>query len=646
MKKLQMGAGISLLAAVAMVAACQAGPPSVPQNDENRISRGANGTGSATTPGAKPGQQPGAQQPGGQQQAGGDGLTVSGDLAHGTVDRDALMKPGEFTPGPAKLSGYVKDEAGQPVPGATVTAGGMKATTDANGYWALDVQSSPLMNVKVLKSGFILRDASFPVQTNQNLLVDVSVVKASDNQSRISAAAGGKAVSADGQAELIIPPNALKADADVRVTWLNPVDSAAPSAFTLKQAEDAEAGPVPETKIRELNSTQLPGPLETTAYGDRKFFSPVSFADVSMTENLKDGESATLRMKVSKQVYDDMTAAGDLKDSDLGQEIFPCFSWNADGSTWDKPALSKVEKDDQGYWFVYTVRANNMSTPAGYRQLQIGDQNGQARVELVVGGGRRVVDGTFTYSALIERSSDPEFDLKGAQYLNGKTTGVKLVGGADWSGTGGHYRATNRSNLARPTVTTQNYTGTTYAQIMGTDKFDKWDRNGMFQLAYAPGDKFEINPPNVYGVKPTPEKQNGTTSTAAKPYLPAELSFSITRNIVQQQSIPATYVLPFYYHTDATLSLTLTGELPDSGDAVISYTLDGGASQAKTTSFTKGQSLTFKFPRNAAAKPRNWELEKLTIGDYTSDPKSNLSASLPVGGSVSASLKMILVAPK
>jgi hypothetical protein len=538
----------------------------------------------------------------------------------------------------------VRDQAGKPVAGARVQAGGASAVSGPDGAYALDVEASPSLNVKVLKDGFVLRDASFPVLAGQALGVDIAVVPADAGRTRIVAATGGKAVSADGRVVLAFPPGALSRDAAVRVTWLDPTDTPAPAAYTIRQLDAPGAAPA----ITELNDTQLPGPLETTAYGDRKFFSPVAFADVAMTAPLAEGASAELRMKVSKEVHDEMRAAGDLADADLGQDIFPCFSWNADGSTWDKPALSKVERDDAGdYWFVYAVRANAMSASPVYHVQQLGDEDGQATVSLVVGGGRRVVDGTFTYSALVERSSDPQYDWRGASYVDGTTSGVTIEGGADWTAAGGHYRAKNRANLRRPSVRTQSYTGTTYGQVIGSENFAKWDRQGMFQLAYAPGDRFEIEPPAVYGVKPTPARREGTTSTAAKPYLPEALSASITQSLVQQQTIPATYVMPFFYFTDCALTLMLTGERPGAGDARLTFSLDGGAVQALAQPYAEGAGkLTFKLPRNAAATPRSWILDRLVIGDYASQPGLPVSTSLPVGGSATVTVKMLLVAPK
>lgn len=629
-------ASVALLVVAAAVAACEARNPGM-------------SSGSAAGPRGS-----GALAPApltGEQNAAGATSDTQGPAGAAVVNASKgaeTLKPSQFAAGMAELRGSVKDLAGKPVPGATVQVGGKTATTSADGTYKLEVSAAPLVNVKVAKTGYILRDSSIPVMKDQKLVLDVALVKADVKLTRITAANGGVARSTDGTAELIIPAGALKGDADVRVTWLKPIDDVKkPSAFRLQQT-NANG----DVSVTELNETELPGPLETTEYQNRRYFSPVSFADVAMTNGLQPGASAQLRMAVDPQVARDMMSGGDLTEANLGQEIFPCFSWNADTGLWDKPALSKVEKDADGkYWFVYTVRANNMTAaPAAYRQLfQLGDDQGSATVTLIVGGGRRVVDGTFTYSSLIERSSDSAFDWKGASLVNGQTQPVTLEGGGN-GGRGGNYRSPTRRNLVRPNVQTQNYTGTLYGSILneahGAGTFEKWDRNGMFQLSYPPGEGFEVNPPEVFGVKPTPAVQNGTTSTAAEPYLPLELSFQIRQNIVQQQAIPATYLKPFFYETDCKVNLAFTGDKPTAGVAKLSYTLDGADREWEGELKSGEDKLSFTLPRNAAGTPRAFELKTLTLGEYINDPGAAVTAQLPPGGDVTATVKMMFTGAK
>lgn len=620
MKLKKLGVATAFAVSVSVVAACQLGAPTQTDGPASRQ------TGKATSPSG---------------QTGGDALT-----------QVPLRQKGD-----ALIQGKVLDANGQPVAGALVIAGESATKTGADGSYSLKVDSGAAVNIKVIKDGFILRDSSLPIGSGETLAIDAQLVKADANVTRIVAAEGGKAVSSDGDVELVFPAGALKGDGNVRVTWLDPMaGESKPAAFTIMQVGDTgatggtadpaatdasqttpaePAGPMVST----LNTTELPGPLETTAYGDRKYFSPVAFADVTMNQELKEGASATLRMAVSDEVLQDMLAQGDLKESDLGQELFPCFSWSSDESTWDKPALSKVVKDENGkYWFEYTVRANNMSGgggAAGYQTLQVGDDLGEARVTLVVGGGRRVVDGTFTYGALIERSSDSAYNFKGIQ--------ATLQGGQDWTNSGGHYRAPGRSNLVRPNVPTTNYTGTTYAQTMGADPFSQWDRNGMFRLAFPPGERFEINSPTVFGLRAG--DRAGTTERAAQAYLAADPTGQ--SSATQVQSIPATYVQPFYYHTDASVKVTMQSDVPVPDQAfTVKYTWRGEAKEA-TFSSASGALTVTGLARNAAGSQQSFTLTGLS-GDKGWSKKigSTPSVTLKPGQAGALTVEMEAVVPK
>lgn len=599
MKKIQWGMLAGLAASVSMVAACQVNAPAAAPAQEGTIGSGNN-----------------------RPATGGN----AGNLGN-TPNTGSMVQVGDAT-----IRGKVLDANGNPVAGATVMSGTSKTLTGADGSYSLKVKAGEIVNIKVLKDGFILRDSNLPVVKGETLEVNSSLVKADAKVTPITASKGGTAVSADGLTQLVFPAGALQGDANVQVTWLNPVENESrPAAFSVQQvadtakqggSEDASPAQNDIPKVTALNTTDLPGPLETKAYGDRKFFSPVSFAAISMTNKLKDGESATLRMAISQEVLDDMFRQGDLKESDLGQEIFPCFAWSADESTWDKPALSKVVKDADGkYWFEYTVRANSMSAPAaGYSVKQVGDQQGSARVELQVGGGRRVVDGTFTYGALVERSSNPDYNYKG---FSGTTF------------TGNNYYSPSVGNLIRPNVNTTNYTGTVYASTMGADEFQKWDREGMFRLAFPPGAKYQITAPSKFGLSPAEPTRSGTTATATQAYLTPNPNVNAT----QTQSIAATYIKPFYYHTDAKLVLTLSGiNEPDGKQYTVNYTL-GGAAQPAATATTAGNTLTFTFARNATGSSQRFVLKDLGNAEYGND--GTVSVDLPVGSTKTASIKMV-----
>ncbi|MNS18336.1 hypothetical protein D3C72_500260 [compost metagenome] len=602
MKKSQWGMVAGLAASVSMVAACNLSKPVSQVAPEGTI-------GSGNQAGVKPGN------------------TTGGNLGN-NANTGTMTQVGDAT-----IRGKVLDKDGNPVAGATVMSGSSKTITAADGSYTLKIVSGEAVNIKVLKDGYVLRDSILPVAKGEMLEINSSLVKADKNVTPINAAAGGKAVSSDGKTELIFAPGALKGDADVRVTWLNPVESASrPAAF--KIAAVADAGPVggsadetpaavtPVPAVTALNTTDLPGPLETKAYGDRKFFSPVSFAAITMSNSLKEGESATLRMEISDEVLADMRKNGDLKDSDLGQDIFPCFSWSADESTWDKPALSKVVKDEKGkYWFEYTVRASSLSPAvASYQTLQVGDTQGSARVELQVGGGRQVVDGTFTYGALVERSSSPAYDFKG---INATMSS-------------GQYHSPSVSNLIRPNVATTNYTGTIYGPVMGVDEFGKWDREGMFRLAFPPGAQYQITGPKAYGIFPADNARTGTTARAAQAYLLPDP----TRNAVQTQSIQATYVKPFYYYTDGTVTVTLDGVSSESANASykFNYTVDNAAKSADVTA--SNNKISFKLPRNAAGSAQKFQVKSIVGTSFSSGDGQTPSGNLPVGGSLALTVKM------
>lgn len=599
MKTVHLGAIAALSVSISMVAACQLSTPNK-VDSEGVINAGNSGI---------------------------KGTTVKPRTAVAPA-ADANVQVGDAT-----VRGKVLDKDGNPVAGATVMSGSSRTVTAADGSYTLTLVAGEAVDIKVVKDGYILRDSALSIAKGENLAITTALVKADPAITHISATAGGTAVSADGKSQLIIPAGALKGDADVRVTWLNPVENTQkPAAFKIQALADTgatggtaddTAAPGDAPTVTSINTTDLPGPLETKAYGDRKFFSPVSFAAITMSNALKDGESATLRMAISQEVLDDMFRQGDLKDADLGQDIFPCFAWSADESTWDKPALSKVVKDEKGkYWFEYTVRASSLSPAiAKYQTFAVGDAQGSAKVELQVGGGRRVVDGTFTYGALVERSSNASYDFHG--FSNQRLTAA-------------HYSSPTVGNLIRPDVTTTNYTGTTYASTMGADDFGKWDREGMFRLAYPPGAGYRIVPPLMFGVA-ADGPRTGTTATASQQYLTPDPTGR--SNATQTQGIAATYVKPFYYYTDATLTLQLDVPGGTTGSFHLSYTLDGATKDADVTA-TNNQ-ITTTIARNAYGSAQHFVLKSLDGNGFGKDDTSSAVADLPPGSRKTLQVKMV-----
>jgi hypothetical protein len=269
------------------------------------------------------------------------------------------------------------------------------------------------------------------------------------------------------------------------------------------------------------------------------------------------------------------------------------------------------------------VRASSLAPAiAKYQTFDVGDAQGSAKVELQVGGGRRVVDGTFTYGALIERSSNSSYDYHG--FSNQRLTA-------------GNYSSPTVGNLIRPDVSTTNYTGTTYASIMGADDFGKWDREGMFRLAYPPAAGYRIVAPAMFGVAAADNTRTGTTAAAGTPYLTPDPSGR--SNAVQTQGIAATYVKPFYYYTDATLTLKLTGPTSPNGTYHITYTLDGATKQDDVTASNNMIALTVA--RNSAGSGQHFVLKGLDGEAFGKDDSSQAVTDLSPGAKKTVEVKMV-----
>lgn len=591
----------------------------------------------------------------------GDQTLVNGSKA-GAVDT-SLQQQGDAT-----VFGKVTDTAGKPVGGATVFSGASKTTTDGSGAFTLKVNAGRFVNVKVTKPGYIIRDGVVAALANERVNVAIALKPKDEKLTRISAAEGGKAVSSDGQVQLIFEPGALSANADVRVTWLDPTgDAKRPAAFKVMQTASASdtmqvSGDVTASQTI-LNDTDLPGPLETYAYDEtRKFFSPVSFAGVELSAPLEEGDKAKLRMRVSDEVLKEMLESGDLKiPDDLNKEIYPCFFWNDEAMDpaiaaglpvgWDKPALSKVVKDDGVYWFEYTLRDTNMQTASSYRTFA-SDEVTQTKVELIVGGGRRVVDAAGVIGALIERSSDEQYDLKGIQTV--------LKGAPDQ----GNYFSSAYPNLVRPDVPTQGYTGTNLATVFtaetttykkkkgkggyrvlditldttetetltAAEVFEKWDRNGQFTLIVPTGAPYTIIPPTYMGVTPPT-----VTGTASLPDPDCTTTTDALGNVTTSCTVKPAYVNPIYYYTDAKVNVTLTGpEVTAGQDFWVEYTVAGVKYKEKYTA-----PLNITVPRNETGTGQPFTLDLVYNDLLTSDEGPLFSGSLLPGAQYNTTVKVM-----
>ena len=131
--------------------------------------------------------------------------------------------------------------------------------------------------------------------------------------------------------------------------------------------------------------------------------------------------------------------------------------------------------------------------------------------------------------------------------------------------------------------------------------------------------------------------RTGTTSTATTRYLTPDPTGR--SNATQTQSIAATYVKPFYYYTDATLTLKLTGAVDPSAPYKLTYTIDGASKTADVTA--SNNTVTLTVARNANASAQHFVLKGLEGDSFGKDENQSVTADLPVGSAKTVDVKMV-----
>lgn len=252
----------------------------------------------------------------------------------------------------AKVTGIVTDVDGKPLANVDInTYYGFSGKTDANGKFSIDVKAEEEVRLDFGKEGYLDRQMFVGVVPESAPEVNVVLKQLDTKVTEIKAAKGGTAISSDGKAVLEIPEGALKGDAKVRLTWMDPI---------------------PSDKFPESYG-ELPGPLVTrtmpdgSAQGENYQIPPIAFADVQLIgENLAPGAQATLRMKVNPAAM--KLAEGNVDFNNPSTLQQPCYDFDRSTGLWVNPATSKLEKDSNGdVWFVYTLRGSEQA--AKYKPL-------------------------------------------------------------------------------------------------------------------------------------------------------------------------------------------------------------------------------------------------------------------------------------
>lgn len=318
----------------------------------------------------------------------------------------------------AKVSGQVLDMAGNGVAGVEVnTYNGFRAVTDAAGKFTIEAVGEEQLRLDFSKDGYLERQIVTGVASGMEATLDVTLKALDSKVTPIDAAKGGIATNSDGTSIIEFPAGALAGNADVRLTWLDPLPSEQfPTSFG-----------------------QLPGQLVTQTKpdgdkpGESYVLPPIAFTNVQLAgANLAPGAQATLKMKVNPEI---IKRAGDTLDFNNPATLQqPCYDYDRATGLWVNPATSKLEKDAQGdVWFVYTLRGAD--APANYKVLQAVSQGGFVTGQKTIrwtetekrtgtrsysvnpGGGWQTVTETYTYYVDVEKKRIE--DLYG-KYLSGK----------------------------------------------------------------------------------------------------------------------------------------------------------------------------------------------------------------------------------
>lgn len=347
----------------------------------------------------------------------------------------------------AKVLGRVVDKSGNGVAGVEVnTYGGFRAVSDAQGNFAIDAVGQDELRLDFSKDGFMDRQLLTAVEAGSEATLEVTLKSLDTKVTAINAAAGGTAVNSDGTSILEFPAGALAGNANVRLTWLDPLPSEAfPTSF----------GELPGQLITQ---TQPDGAKP----GESFVLPPIAFTNVQLNgATLAPGALATLKMKVNPEVVKRAGNTLDFNNPATLQQ--PCYDYDRATGLWVNPATSKLEKDANGdVWFIYTLRGTDM--PQNYQVLQ-SVSNGsfvtgekkitwteqEKRSRTVVdysynpGGGWVNVYKTETYYANVQKSRIEDLygkylsgtvkEQSSNKQLDGKAiSGAKVSHNSDWFG--------------------------------------------------------------------------------------------------------------------------------------------------------------------------------------------------------------------
>lgn len=218
--------------------------------------------------------------------------------------------------------------------------------------FTLDTVSNDRVTIDVSHKDYLARQ----MVTGGEGLVKMTM-KPRNQAINVDPAVGAVITSDDGNAILEIPPGAMTSRSDVRVTWLDPMPSAA----------------YPE------QYGQLPGPLLThDTDGEQLSLSPLGFANLQFDRAaLAPGAQATLRMKVNPETLKQGAALGMPVDFNNPASLQnPCYEYDRTTGLWVNPATSKLEQDSKGdTWFVYTVHGKE--APKNFMSLlQVSEAGG------------------------------------------------------------------------------------------------------------------------------------------------------------------------------------------------------------------------------------------------------------------------------
>jgi hypothetical protein len=385
------------------------------------------------------------------------GAGATGANGTGAVGADGTATGAANAPvvADAKVTGQVLDMAGKGVAGVEVnTYNGFRAVTDASGKFTIDAVGQDQLRLDFSKDGFLQRQIVTGVAAGMQATLDVTLKSLDSKVTSIDAAKGGTAINSDGSSILEIPPGALAGNADVRLTWMDPISSEQfPTSFG-----------------------ELPGQLVTQTKpagekdGESYVLPPIAFTNVEWVgARLAPGAQATLKMKVNPEVIKRAGSNIDFNNPATLQQ--PCYDYDRASGLWINPATSKLEKDANGdVWFIYTLRGGE--TPKNYKALQTVSQGGFVTGQQTIrwteqerrtgsrqvyvdnpGGGGQWVTQTFTYYETVQRSRIEDLygkflsgevkEKSSNSALNGKgLAGATVYHNADWfsgttKGTGG-----------------------------------------------------------------------------------------------------------------------------------------------------------------------------------------------------------------